>query len=62
MYHINDLNCIINRTSMCKRAVKIWDRVSVRSGGALHSSGSKEVLYKWDQNQRVTTNTDRDTT
>lgn len=62
MYHINDLNHIINRASMCKRAFKNRERMSVRSSGALHSGGSKEVLYKWDQNQTLTTNTDRDTT
>lgn len=62
MYRINDLNHIINRASMCKRAFKNRERMSVSSGEALHSGGSEEVLYKWDQNQTVTTNTDGDTT
>lgn len=62
MYHINDLNHIINTASMCKRAFKNRRRMSVRNSGALHSGGSKEVLYKQDQNQTVTTTTNRDTT
>lgn len=62
MYHINDLNHIISRASMRRRAFKNQERMSVRSSGALHSGGSMEVFYKWDQNQTVTTNTERDTT
>lgn len=41
---------------------KLGKNESEEYSEALHSSGSEEVLNKWDQNQTVTTNTDRDTT
>lgn len=44
---------------MRERAFKNRGRMSVRTSGALHSGGSKEVLYKCDQNQTVTITKDR---
>lgn len=62
MYRINDGNHIINWAGMSKHAFRKWGRMRVRRSEASHSSGSEEVLNKWDQNQTVTTNAGRDTT